>query len=53
MNRKMNDSVIEKMRNKRIPDYYPTMHMDGFTPYEILTAARNSIIREHEARLSE
>ena len=27
--------------------------MDGFTSYEILTAARNSIIKEHEARLSE
>ncbi len=38
-------TVIEKMRHKQIPDYYPTMYQDGYKPWEILEAARNSIIK--------
>ena len=26
--------------NRRIPDYYPTMYMDGFTPEEVMYAAK-------------
>ncbi len=25
---------------RKIPDYYPTMYLDGYTPEEILYAAR-------------
>ena len=35
----MDKSVFEKMRNRQIPDYYPTMYQDGYKPYEILEAA--------------
>ena len=42
--------MIEKMRGKRLPDYYTGMHEDGYSPYEILTAARKTIIQENETR---
>lgn len=32
-------SLLEQ-HNRRIPDYYPTMYMDGFTPEEIMYAAK-------------
>lgn len=46
-------TVFEKMRNKRLPDYYPTMYLDGYKPWEIVEAAHNSIIKEAEARQAE
>ena len=46
----MNQTVFEKMRNKHIPDYYPTMYQDGWKPYEILEAAHNSIIKQYMER---
>ena len=41
-------TMIEKMRGKRLPDYYAGMHNDGYSPYEILTAAHYTFISEHE-----
>ena len=49
----MNQTVFEKMRNKHIPDYYPTMYQDGWKPYEILEAAHNSIIKQYRERQEE
>lgn len=46
-------TVFEKMRGKRIPDYYDGMYMDGYKPYEILEAAHNSIVQQYEARQAE
>ena len=43
----INQTVFEKMRDKHIPDYYPTMYQDGYKPYEILEAAHNSIIKQY------
>ena len=43
----MNKTVFEKMRNRQIPEYYPTMYLDGYKPYEILEAASNSIIKRY------
>lgn len=40
-------TVFEKMRNQKIPDYYPTMYQDGYKPYEIIEAAHNAIMRQH------
>lgn len=28
--------------NQQLPDYYPTMHLDGFSPFEILEAHRRT-----------
>ena len=39
-------TVFEKMINRRLPDYYPTMYQDGYKPWEILEAAHNSIIKQ-------
>ena len=36
--------------DRQIPDYYPTMYRDGYTPEQILHAARRKILQEHEAR---
>lgn len=49
----MDKSVFEKMRNRQIPDYYPTMYQDGYKPYEILEAASNSIIKQYTERQQE
>ena len=43
-------TVFEKMRNKRIPDYYDGMYRDGWQPREILEAAHNSIMKNHDER---
>ena len=43
----MNKTVFEKMRNRQIPEYYPTMYLDGYKPYEIVEAAHNFIIKQH------
>ena len=34
--------------NKHIPDYYPTMYLDGYTPQEILHAVRRKMHRNQE-----
>ncbi|MBR0341844.1 MAG: hypothetical protein IJH64_06295 [Oscillospiraceae bacterium] len=48
-----NQTVFEKMRNKKIPDYYDGMYLDGYKPYEILEAAHNSIIKQYTERQQE
>ena len=49
-----NRTMLEKMRATRVPEqYYDGMYKDGYKPWEILEAARNSIIHEHETRLAE
>ena len=36
--------------NRQIPEYYPTMYMDGYEPYQILHALRRKMMHEYEAR---
>ena len=36
--------------DRQIPDYYPTMHMDGYTPAQIMHAAHRKMVCEYEAR---
>lgn len=33
--------------NQHLPDYYPTMHLDGFSPYEILEAHRRTTRKKY------
>lgn len=42
-------SLLEQ-HNRRIPDYYPTMYMDGFSPEEIMYAAKRQMYRQIEER---
>ena len=39
--------------DSKIPDYYPTMYKDGYTPEQILYSVRRKILREYEARKAE
>ena len=36
--------------DSKIPDYYDTMYMDGYTPEQILYAGHRKMVREIEAR---
>ena len=36
--------------DSKIPDYYDTMYMDGYTPEQIMYAAHRKMVREIEAR---
>ena len=36
--------------DSKIPDYYPTMYMDGFTPEEIMYAAKRQMYRQIQER---
>ena len=38
------------MYGKRIPEYYDTMYLDGYTPYEILYATRKKMFRDYQER---
>lgn len=36
--------------HKNVPEYYDTMYMDGYSPEQIMYAARKKIMREYEER---
>ena len=38
-------TIYEKMRGAHLPDYYPTMWMDGFEPWEIVEAAHRTLLK--------
>lgn len=42
-------SLLEQ-HSRRIPDYYPTMYMDGFSPEEIMYAAKRQMYRQVQER---
>ena len=37
----------------KIPEYYPTMYMDGYTPEQILHAVHRKMVREYLEREAE
>ena len=38
--------------DSKIPDYYPTMYKDGYSPEQIRYAAHRKIRRDYEARMA-
>ena len=36
--------------NRQLPEYYPTMYLDGYSPQEIMTAFHNKMYAEIEER---
>ena len=44
-------TVFDKMRRRPLPDYYDTMYMDGYEPYEIIEAAHRTMIKQYNARM--
>ena len=45
-------TMLEQMK-RNIPEPYPYMYLDGYTPYEILEATSNKIYSDHLARKEE
>ena len=45
----MVSSLLEQ-HNRRIPDYYPTMYLDGFTPEEVMYAAKRQMYQQIQER---
>ena len=35
---------------KHLPDYYPTMYLDGYTPFEIMLASQRTMAKKHAER---
>ena len=44
-------TVFDKMRRRPLPEYYDTMYMDGYEPYEIIEAAHRTMIKQYNARM--
>ena len=42
-------SLMEQL-DKQIPDYYPTMYLDGYTPAQILHSAKRGMYQKHMER---
>ena len=45
----MKMSLVDYL-SRNIPDYYPTMYQDGYTPEQILIAVRKKMHRQYEER---
>lgn len=39
-------TVFDKMRPRPLPDYYSTMYLDGYKPWEILEAAHRTLYKQ-------
>ena len=37
----------------KLPDYYPTMYMDGYTPEQIMYAAKRGMLERYRERKAE
>ena len=42
--------TLAEYYNRQIPEYYPTMYMDGYTPEQIMHAAHKKMQRMYEER---
>ena len=42
-------SLMEQF-DKKIPDYYPTMYLDGYTPAQIMHSAKRGMYQKHMER---
>jgi hypothetical protein len=40
--------TIADYYNRKIPEYYPTMYLDGYTPQQILIAAHKRMLNEYQ-----
>lgn len=49
MSEELEISVFDLI-NDRIPEYYDTMYMDGYTPTEIMFAVHKKMKREYQER---
>lgn len=45
-------AMLEQMK-RYVPDPYPYMYLDGYTPYEILEATSRKMYNDHQSRKEE
>jgi hypothetical protein len=38
-------TIFDGMRRRPLPDYYDTMYLDGYKPYEIIEAAHRTMLK--------
>lgn len=50
MNNDNNKSIMERLRGP-LPEYYDTMYQDGYKPYEILQAGRDTALKEYQEKM--
>ena len=43
-------SLLEDYIHRNVPEYYPTMYLDGYTPEEIMYAVHRKMNREQAER---
>ena len=41
-----------KFQNRNIPEYYNWMHLDGYTPQEILYAYHKKMLKDYDDRMA-
>ena len=46
-------SLIEEYLHRNVPEYYPTMHLDGYTPEQIMYACRKKMLKKLEEKDAE
>ena len=46
-------TVFDKLRRRPFPDYYDTMYLDGYKPWEIIESAHRTMIKEYNRRKEE
>lgn len=44
---------IMEWQNRKVPEYYPYMYLDGFTPDEIMYAAQKKMLADYQKRQEE
>ena len=42
--------TISEQYDRQIPEYYDTMYLDGYTPSQILHAAKRGLYQQHMER---
>lgn len=40
--------TLSEFYNRQIPGYYPAMYLDGYTPAQILQAAKRDMYQKHK-----
>ena len=45
--------TLAEYYDRQVPEYYPTMYMDGYTPDQILHAVHRKMVREYLEREAE
>ncbi len=47
------NSVLSEYYDRQIPDYYPTMYLDGYSPQQILHSLHRKMYNEYLERKEE